>query len=179
MNMKFISTHHRPAIFLGMVSPTPLGSIWVAISEKGLIAVQIGGDQVDFTKKWDQNHHHQIIFTPEKAASVIQQIAEYLSAKRSVFDIPIDWDILKPFQQLTLKATYSIPYGQTRTYAEIARQIGKPYAARAVGNAEATNPMPLVIPCHRVIGTDGKLHGYGAPGGSETKAWLLRLEGAL
>jgi len=81
-----------------------------------------------------------------------------------------------PFQLAALKATQSIPYGQTKTYAEIACEIGKPQAARAVGRAEATNPIPLVIPCHRVIGTDGKLHGYGGGKGIETKAWLLALE---
>jgi O-6-methylguanine DNA methyltransferase len=71
----------------------------------------------------------------------------------------------------------AIPYGQTRTYREIAAQIGTPNAPRAVGRANATNPMPLVIPCHRVIGTDGKLHGYGGAGGLKTKRWLLTMEG--
>ncbi len=89
----------------------------------------------------------------------------------------IDWSVLTPFQQKVLQATLAIPYGQTRTYAEIAQQVGKPRAARAVGRAEATNPMPVVIPCHRVIGSDGKLHGYGAGEGLPTKAWLLELEG--
>ena len=72
----------------------------------------------------------------------------------------------------------AIPYGETRTYGEIAAQIGTPNAPRAVGRANAANPMPLVIPCHRVIGTDGKLHGYGGAGGLKTKQWLLSMEGA-
>ena len=75
-----------------------------------------------------------------------------------------------------MQAVFSIPYGETRTYAEIAHQIGHAHAYRAVGRANATNPMPLVIPCHRVIGTDGKLHGYGGGDGLLTKEWLLKME---
>ena len=85
-------------------------------------------------------------------------------------------EILTGFQRLALQATFAIPYGRTATYAEIASQLGNPRLARAVGRAEATNPMPLVLPCHRVLGTDGKLHGYGGPGGIGMKEWLLALE---
>ena len=84
--------------------------------------------------------------------------------------------MLSPFQQAALRATCAIPRGQTCTYAQIAAQIGRPRAARAVGRAEATNPVPLVIPCHRVVGTDGGLHGYGMAEGLKTKEWLLRME---
>ena len=89
----------------------------------------------------------------------------------------MDWSALgSDFQRSALRAVAAIPYGETRTYGEIAAQIGRPQAPRAVGRANATNPMPLVIPCHRVIGTDGKLHGYGGRGGLKTKQWLLDLE---
>jgi len=84
-----------------------------------------------------------------------------------------------PSSRAVLQATREIPYGETRTYKEIAERIGRPRAARAVGRAEATNPMPLVLPCHRVIGMDGKLHGYGLAEGVKTKEWLLQMEGAV
>jgi methylated-DNA-[protein]-cysteine S-methyltransferase len=83
---------------------------------------------------------------------------------------------MSPFQVQALQLTLNIPYGQTSTYKEIALRLGKPLSARAVGRAEATNPIPLVIPCHRVLGSDGGLHGYGGPGGIKLKAWLLALE---
>ncbi|MCC7117176.1 MAG: methylated-DNA--[protein]-cysteine S-methyltransferase [Anaerolineales bacterium] len=114
-----------------------------------------------------------------KVKPYAQAVREYLQGKRRPFDLPIEWAALTPFQQKALRAVYKIPYGETRTYQEIAIAIGHPHAPRAVGRANATNPMPLVIPCHRVLGTDGKLHGYGGGTGLPTKAWLLKLEGAL
>ncbi len=109
---------------------------------------------------------------------VIQQLTEYFYAGRRHFDLPIDWRAMQPYQEQVLKACYSIPYGQTRTYGELAIQTGKGLeAARAVGSIMASNPIPIVIPCHRVVGKDGKLHGYGSPGGVEDKALLLKLEG--
>jgi O-6-methylguanine DNA methyltransferase len=104
---------------------------------------------------------------------------KYLAGQQRTFTFAIDWTVLRPFQQSVLQATYEIPYGETRTYKEIAERIGRPRAARAVGRAEATNPMPLVLPCHRVIGRDGKLHGYGLAEGVKTKEWLLKMEGAV
>ncbi|MDX1378495.1 MAG: methylated-DNA--[protein]-cysteine S-methyltransferase, partial [Anaerolineales bacterium] len=112
-------------------------------------------------------------------APYIKQLREYLDKKRRTFTIPIDWTIFTPFQRETLQAIFRIPYGETRTYIEIAREIGRPLAYRAVGAANAMNPMPLVIPCHRVIGADGKLHGYGGGEGLPTKEWLLKMEGAF
>lgn len=106
-------------------------------------------------------------------------MAGFVSVQFGSLSFPIDWSALHPFQRAVLQAVYAIPYGETRTYADIAAQIGREHAYRAVGRANATNPMPLVIPCHRVIGTDGKLHGYGGGEGLKTKEWLLRLEGAV
>ena len=94
------------------------------------------------------------------------------------FNTPVDWSTISGFQKDVLQITFAIPYSETRTYQQIADQLGRKGAARAVGRAEATNPIPLVIPCHRVIGTDGSLHGYGMGSGIPTKRWLLDLESA-
>lgn len=164
--------------YIGKLDSTPLGPIWVAVSGRGLVAVHVGstGDTlVHFVEKLGFTEIHM---DPEHTASALQEISEYLEGERQAFDMPIDWSVMTPFQQQALRATFAIPYGQVSTYGDLARQLGKPRAARAVGRAQATNPMPLVIPCHRVIGADGGLHGYGAGDGLETKAWLLRLEGA-
>lgn len=166
-------------IYIGDLTSTPLGSILAAVSERGLVALEIDVDQVAFIERLDRLSNHQISEGSTRTAGVLQQVREYLQGERQTFDFPIDWGVLTPFQEQVLRATCAIPYGGVATYGEIARQVGKPSAARAVGRAEATNPMPLVIPCHRVIGADGGLHGYGAGEGLKTKAWLLQLESSF
>lgn len=165
-------------IYIGEVSSIPIGCIWVAISEDGLVAVEIGASQESFTQMLMRRYLGcQPLLYPIRTGGATRQILEYLNGERREFDLPVNWSGMGVFQEQALRLTAAIPYGQTTTYGEIARQLKRPGAARAVGRAEATNPMPLVIPCHRVVGADGGLHGYGAPGGIQTKAWLLRLEG--
>jgi methylated-DNA-[protein]-cysteine S-methyltransferase len=107
------------------------------------------------------------------------QIQAYLAGELKKFEIPIDWQVVRGFHREALQLCYEIPYGQTRTYGDLAISLGKPFAtARAVGTAMATNPIPVIVPCHRVVGKDGKLQGYSGPRGIETKAALLHLEGA-
>ncbi len=105
-----------------------------------------------------------------------RELCDYAEGKRHSFNLPLDWSSVKPFQKQVLQAACKIPCGETRSYGWVARRIGKPRASRAVGRALATNPIPIVLPCHRVIGSDGGLHGYG--GGLPMKAMLLKLEGA-
>jgi len=166
-------------ISIGNTGPTPLGDLWVAVSENGLIAVAFPTTQSEFTAWLQKRHGAAVEFAPEMVNEAVTQLREYAQAKRKQFNLPIDWQVLNEFQRKALKATFEIPRGETRTYKDIAIQVGNPRASRAVGRAEATNPMPVVLPCHRVIGCDGKLHGYGAGSGLDTKTWLLKLEGAV
>lgn len=106
-----------------------------------------------------------------------KQLREYLKGKRTVFDVPIDLSGLTPFQRMVLAEVQSIEFGRTTTYAEIARRLHKVTAPRAVGQANARNPINIIIPCHRVLSTKGKLTGYS--GGVQAKLWLLKHEEAV
>jgi len=166
-------------IYIGNTGNTSLGKLWLAVSENGLVAVEFNMDWDEFIRYIQTRFKRPVKFAPRRVAEAAGQLCEYLAGKRREFTFPINWSVLTPFQRSALRATYAIPFGETRTYGELANQIGHPRAARAVGRAEATNPMPLIIPCHRVVGADGKLHGYGGGEGLPTKEWLLKLEGAV
>jgi methylated-DNA-[protein]-cysteine S-methyltransferase len=107
--------------------------------------------------------------------TLLVEMNAYLCGRPTTFTVNIDWDVLDGFQRQVLAMTADIPYGQVLTYGDIAQRLGNPGAARAVGNALGRNSMPILIPCHRVIGSDFALHGYIA--GQDVKAFLLRLEG--
>ena len=166
-------------LYIGILRDSPLRDLWIAVSDQGLAAIEWSQDEAAFGAYLIKRFKRPVQPDPEKVAPTLRQLDEYLRGARKAFDLPIDWSLLRPFQRQVLEIVYGIPYGQTRTYGNIALEIGNPRSARAVGRANATNPMPLVIPCHRVIGGDGKLHGYGGGEGLPTKEWLLQLEGAI
>lgn len=165
-------------VYVGELNETPLGDFRLAVSDFGLIAIEWTDSQPEFDS-YLARLKRPIQPNPKKVAPYAKELREYLTGKRTAFTIPIDWTLFTPFQREALQAVFRIPYGETRTYMDIAREIDRPHAYRAVGSANAMNPMPLVVPCHRVIGTDGKLHGYGGGEGLKTKEWLLKMEGAV
>jgi len=171
--------NQKSTLYIGETGKTPIGKLWLAASDLGLVAVECGLTRTEFESYLSRHFKRTTTYAPEHVREAATQLREYLNGKRRAFTLVIDWTVLRQFQQSVLHATYEIPHGETRTYKEIAETIGKPRAARAVGRAEATNPMPLVIPCHRVIGIDGKLHGYSLAEGLKTKEWLLKMEGAV
>ena len=167
----------QQTLWIAQIPSSLIGPLWVAVSQRGLAAVEFSSSQAALTRSLLRRFPGCEIQPDEaRTAAARQQISEYLAGQRQAFDLAIDLSGLSAFQQQALHLTAAIPYGQTVTYQEIAQQMEKPRAARAVGRAEATNPLPLVIPCHRVIGSDGGLHGYGGPGGIALKARLLEME---
>jgi len=120
----------------------------------------------------------RVLEAPARLDDVRRELDEYFDHRRRSFDLPIDWALVTPFGRRVLQATAAIPFGEVSTYARIAARAGNPKAARATGNALGANPMPIVVPCHRVLNTGG--HGIGRyTGGVHRKEALLRLEGAL
>lgn len=148
----------------GMIIDTPIGSLSaVADAEGRLAALRFDGDLLDARTAG-----------PPLAARYVREIEEYFAGARREFTIPLTPRGTE-FQLAVWNALLDVPYGDTISYAELARRIGRPAAVRAVGAANGANPIPVIIPCHRVIGSNGTLTGYG--GGIERKQWLLAHEG--
>jgi methylated-DNA-[protein]-cysteine S-methyltransferase len=156
---------------------TPIGPLLVAATSKGLFWIDFGkGNKSIFnlerwTKKW-LNHQH-IESNGSIVEPIIRQIEEFLQGQRTQFDVQLDLQGT-PFQKMVWQALTNIPYGETRSYKQIALDVGIPKAVRAIGGANNKNPIPIIIPCHRVVGSNGALVGYG--GGLDIKEHLLNLE---
>jgi O-6-methylguanine DNA methyltransferase len=149
-----------------------LGRLGIAVSDKGLVALEFDAGQ--FPRQKDKTLAWQS--SPAKTQFYTDQLQQYFAGTRRRFTCPLDLRGT-PFQLKCWRALLDIPYGETRTYADIARAVGCPHGYRAVGLANNRNPVAIVVPCHRVIASDGTLCGYG--GGLEVKRKLLELEGAL
>lgn len=156
---------------------TIIGVIYVASSENGVCKISLTLESASEFRAWIKKHfdEHEIVENKLKNKDVIEQIKLYLARKLKKFELQIDL-IGTDFQKKVWRETMKIPYGDTITYAMLARRIHKPNSYRAVANALGANPLPIIVPCHRVIASDGSLGGY--TGGVKIKEFLLGLEGA-
>jgi methylated-DNA-[protein]-cysteine S-methyltransferase len=155
----------KPVLYTTWLSP--LGELLLAGDESRLLALHLPNRHAR-GRDW--------VSAQQPFAGAVEQLEEYFAGSRTAFDLPLAAGG-SPFEEAVWHALSKIPYGETRSYGEVARAIGRPDRARAVGTANARNPLAIVVPCHRVIGSDGSLTGYG--GGLELKRALLELEGAL
>jgi methylated-DNA-[protein]-cysteine S-methyltransferase len=154
---------------------SPVGTLLVAVSDRGLCRVSFDPEPDAEVDRLARTHGLRVLRAPKRLDETKRQFDEYFDGSREDFDLRPDLTGVPEFQAGVLHGLARVPYGRVTTYGELARSIGKPRAARAVGGALNRNPIPIVLPCHRVIGSTGALVGYG--GGLERKRTLLRLEG--
>jgi methylated-DNA-[protein]-cysteine S-methyltransferase len=157
---------------------SPLGELLAVTTSEGLVKLGYPNVPVDLQlEALATAVSPRLLEAPARLDPLRRELDEYFAGRRRGFDVPIDWRLTAGFVRHVLEATAAIPYGETRTYAEMAAIAGSPRAFRAAGSALGANPIPIVVPCHRVLRTGGGLGGYG--GGLEVKRELLRLEGVL
>lgn len=165
-----------PPMYYDLVQDTPLGPLWIAVGAQGLLAIEYESSEDNL-----RAYLHKLGGTPvrsaEPVAAAAKQVHLYLLGDSQAVDLPVDLSHLTPFQQRVLQETRRVPRGQVRTYMQIANSIGNPKAVRAVGQALRHNPIPIVVPCHRVVASDGTLGGYGGKMRDARKLSLLKLEG--
>jgi methylated-DNA-[protein]-cysteine S-methyltransferase len=160
------------------VYESPLGPLTVFVTGRGLVRLSYPGEPIE--SQLDELAalvSPRVMAAPERTDEVRRQLDDYFGGIRRDFELPIDWRLLRGFRRDVLRATARIPFGRVSTYREVASAAGSPNAYRAAGNALGSNPVPIVVPCHRVLHSGGGLGGY--TGGLERKEFLLRLEGVL
>jgi methylated-DNA-[protein]-cysteine S-methyltransferase len=155
---------------------SPLGPLFVATTERGLCSVTYDPEPERLEEQLARAYGTRVLRAPRAVDEARRELDDYFEGRRRQFDLPVDLTAVGGFHRDVLTELARVPYGRTTTYGELAARSGRPRAARAVGTAMNRNPLPIVLPCHRVVGSTGKLVGYG--GGLERKEALLRLEGA-
>lgn len=157
------------------LTDSPLGRLLVAATRTGICAVSFRGDADETMEQLARAHGPRVLRLADPVERALGELREYFDGTRHAFELTLDLQGLAPFQRAVLEGLLEVPYGRTATYGELAARIGRPGAARAVGGALNRNPLPIILPCHRVVGADGRLVGYG--GGLDRKERLLALEG--
>jgi methylated-DNA-[protein]-cysteine S-methyltransferase len=156
---------------------TPIGTLLVAATERGLCRIAYDAEPEQEVELLARRFGIRVLRSARPLDPARRELDEYFERRRTRFDLQIDVALLADFNRRVLYELVQVPYGEVVTYGELAARAARPRAARAVGTVMNRNPLPIVLPCHRVIGANGKLVGYG--GGLERKEALLRLEGAL
>lgn len=156
---------------------TPIGTLLLAATDQGLVRVAFDRENHDTVlEQLADKISPRILHSPARLEAAVRQLDEYFAGHRRGFELPLDWRLAKGFRREVLAHLPQIAYGQTESYAQVAAAAGNPKAVRAVGTACGTNPLPVVVPCHRVVRSDGSFGGY--LGGTEAKQILLTLEAA-
>jgi methylated-DNA-[protein]-cysteine S-methyltransferase len=159
---------------------SPVGRLLAASTERGLACLgyeDLHGGADPLLERLASELSPRVLHAPARLDGVRRELDEYFDGRRTAFDLPLDFALMKPFARRILGVTARIPFGSTSTYGEVATEAGSPGGARAAGGALGSNPIPIVVPCHRVLARNGTLHGY--TGGLERKRHLLELEGVL
>ena len=156
--------------------PTPIGRVFVAAGEAGLVRLSFRQSEASFVAELGRRLGADVVRSPARTADIVHQLRAYFAGERRSFDVRLDLRHTTPFQRRVLLAAARVPAGQVVSYGDIARRIGQPRGSRAVGQALGQNPIPIVIPCHRVVAAGERIGGYG--GGLGIKRKLLRLEGS-
>jgi methylated-DNA-[protein]-cysteine S-methyltransferase len=159
------------------VIDSPIGPLFVAASTRGLAAISFESDPEDQLERLTRIAGPCVLRSPKTIDAARRELDEYFTGRRRIFDLALDLRALPPFTVSVLHELARVPYGQTTTYGALAARVGRPRAARAVGTVMNRNRIPIVLPCHRVVGASGDLVGYA--GGLDRKIALLELEGAL
>jgi methylated-DNA-[protein]-cysteine S-methyltransferase len=156
---------------------SPIGALLVATTERGFCRIAYDADPELELEGLARAFGVRVLRSPRPIDPARRQLEEYFDGNRRRFDLPVDVAMLAEFNRRVLRELARVPYGEVVTYGELAARAARPRAARAVGTVMNRNPLPIVLPCHRVVGANGKLVGYA--GGLERKEALLRLEGAM
>ena len=156
---------------------TPVGELLVAVTDRGVCEIHYDADPDAEAERLARIFGTRVLRSPRPTDEVRRQLDEYFAGKRRGFELPIDLSATRDFAHTVLDELARVPYGELTTYGALAAKAGRPRAARAVGTVMNRNPVPIVLPCHRVVGAGGALVGYG--GGLDRKESLLRLEGVL
>jgi len=168
-----ICSRADPAIAVSTVE-SPIGDLLVAVTPQGVVRLAFDPERV--LEELAERISPRVVEAPARLDPVRRELDEYFGGRRRTFDLAVDWSLTSGFRRRVLEATARIPTGEVTTYGALARQVGKPTAARAVGGAVGSNPVAIVVPCHRVLPAAGGVGNYG--GGPDRKEFLLELEGA-